>query len=88
MDTRDPRGLGRIKVLIPSKMGGNTTDWIWPVGGRSSLSLPSAGSQVFVLYEANDPDYPVWLPNTDGLADEIASLKARVAALEGQAHTH
>ncbi|MFY9238378.1 MAG: phage baseplate assembly protein V [Roseovarius sp.] len=88
VDTRDPRSLGRIKVMIPSRLGKNVTDWIWPMGGSNRMYLPAPGTQVFVLYEADDPDYPVWIPTTDSLSTEIQDLKNRVSALEATSHSH
>lgn len=88
MDVRDPRGLGRIKVVIPSRSGKSVTDWIWPIAGKHPSLLPGPGTQVFVVFEASDPDYPVWLPNLDTLAGQVESLQARVQSLEAQAHNH
>ena len=65
VDNRDPSKRGRIKVQIPTKTGKKSTEWIWPVSTSGYLVLPKPGDQVWVLYEANDENYPVWLGKTE-----------------------
>jgi hypothetical protein len=33
VDNNDPKGFGRIKMIVPQVMGEQVTDWAWPVGG-------------------------------------------------------
>lgn len=64
VDNRDPSKRARIKVQIPTKTGKKATDWIWPVITAGYTVLPQPGDQVWVLYEGNDQNYPVWLGKT------------------------
>ena len=64
VDNRDPSKRSRIKVQIPTKTGKKSTDWIWPVVTSGYTVLPQPGDQVWVLYEGNDQNYPVWLGKT------------------------
>jgi len=86
-DSRDPRNLGRIKVMIPVITGSGRTGWIWPVISAGYLVKPSAGDQVWVVFENDDRDTPVWLGTTKeipgyGLQERIHALETRVSALE------
>ena len=64
VDVRDPSKRGRIKVQIPTKTGQQATDWIWPVVSSGFQVLPKPGEQVWVDYEGNDENFPVWLGKT------------------------
>lgn len=63
-DSRDPDGLGRLKVRIPALTGAATSEWIYPVIGAGYVVVPKAGEQVWVLFEAGDVENPVWLGKT------------------------
>lgn len=63
-DNRDPSKRGRIKVQIPTKTGKKATDWIWPVVTSGFTVIPKPGDQVWVLYEGEDHNYPVWVGKT------------------------
>ena len=43
MDNNDPKGLGRIKMLVPQVLGEGVTDWAWPVVGGISQFRPVYG---------------------------------------------
>jgi hypothetical protein len=58
-DTKDPKGLRRIKVSINQITDTETTDWIWPV--LSTKRPPKVGTGVYIFYIGGDPDYPVWI---------------------------
>lgn len=64
VDNRDPASRDRLRVQIPTKTGKKSTDWIWPVVTSGFTVLPKPGDQVWVLYEGNDSNYPVWLGKT------------------------
>lgn len=58
-DSRDPAGKNRLRVMVPALSGQAISDWIWPVVRQGVL--PSAGEQVWILFENGDQDFPVWL---------------------------
>lgn len=69
VDRKDPDRKGRVRVLVPSVYLDTPTDslpWAEPcaLGGGydfGSLVVPEEGSTVFVMFEDNDPDSPVYL---------------------------
>lgn len=94
-DTRDPGKLGRIKVIIPQQAGTGDSGWVYPVVSSGYIVTPKVGEQVWVLFEGDDKEMPVWIGKTTettgyktllqrviDLEDEVASLKSRVSALE------
>lgn len=94
-DVRDPASLGRIRVMIPQQSGGGSTGWIYPVVTSGYVVTPEVGDQVWVTFEGNDKEMPVWIGKaveTTGyktllqrvvdLEAEVASLRSRVSALE------
>lgn len=85
-DSRDPSNNGRVRVMIPALSGSAVGDWIWPLVNAGYLVTPSPGDQVWVTFENEDKDMPVWLgatrtsPEYD-LLDRIEALETTVAAL-------
>ena len=63
-DSRDPEAQGRVKVTIPAITGTATSEWIYPVVSAGYVVTPSAGEQVWVLFEAGDAENPVWIGKT------------------------
>jgi len=64
IDNKDPDKLGQIKVEVPSVLG-ETTRWALPsvpyAGPKVGLFiLPPVGANVWVEFEAGDPEYPIW----------------------------
>lgn len=59
MDIADPESRGRIKVQIPQIFGDLVLPyWAWPVNPGL---VPTLGMGAFVMFEAGDPDKPVWI---------------------------
>jgi len=93
-DNRDPAKRGRIKVQIPTRTGSASSDWIWPVVTGGYLVIPKPGDQVWIAYENEDPNFPIWVgsagvstsyKNRNGQAlGDISLLLERVKDLETQ----
>lgn len=62
----DPLGLGRVQVKCPQLFGSEAlTDWmICSIPAGSYSTVPAAGTQGYIGFEAGDTDHPVWLGNT------------------------
>jgi hypothetical protein len=61
----DPLQLGRLQVSVPSIFGLDRLSWALPCtpyGGKDVgfFALPPLGSNIWVEFEAGDPDYPIW----------------------------
>lgn len=60
----DPLGKKRLMLNIPMIYGQVTSDWApacLPPIDNSLLVLPSEGDTVWVMFEAGNPDFPVWI---------------------------
>jgi hypothetical protein len=60
----DPEQRSRLLVRVPSLTGDAVVGWVWPClppVAPEDLVLPEPGDGVWVMYEAGDPDYPIWL---------------------------
>ncbi len=60
----DPLLLGRVQVSVPAVLGGGQLSWAMPctpyAGVQVGLFLvPPIGANVWVEFEAGDPDYPI-----------------------------
>ena len=80
-DNDDPLQMHRLKVSIPSVMGG-ITQWAiakdWPGSFNSGVKLltPKVGDLVYVIFEFGNPDKPLWSYNGWGeeeIPQELAS---------------
>ena len=65
MNNVDPRKQGRLQVSCPEVMGANVLNWAMPCVPFAGplegfLMLPQIGSNVWVEFEAGDPDLPIW----------------------------
>lgn len=67
-DNDDPLQMNRLKVSIPSVMGG-ITQWAlaygWPGNFNCGLKFltPQVGDLVYVIFEFGNPDKPLWTYN-------------------------
>jgi len=66
VSNEDPQQIGRLQLRVPAVLGEQITGWALPClpyGGLSDqgfFSVPEAGAQVWVEFEAGDPDMPIW----------------------------
>ena len=63
--TKDPLNLGRIQVEVAAVFGEETKSWALPCvpyAGKDIgfFTVPPKGSNVWVEFEAGDPNYPIW----------------------------
>ena len=66
VDSKDPKGLGRIRVEVPELLNDQKTGWALPClpyGGSKDTGLfmvPEEGSNVWVEFQAGDLSSPIW----------------------------
>lgn len=87
VDNRDPLGVQRLQVSCPSVYGEDptgtvTSDWALPCGNIAE-AVPFPGQLVWVSFQGDDPDYPIWewgpksvpkgLPNTSASFRGVAA---------------
>ena len=61
----DPLQQGRLQVSCPAVYGEDATSWALPCTpfagkGVGLFFLPPNGANLWVEFEAGDPDYPIW----------------------------
>ena len=61
----DPMMLGRVQVSVPAVLGSGSLSWAMPCSpyagnGVGFFAIPPNGANVWVEFEAGDPDYPIW----------------------------
>lgn len=61
----DPMMMGRVQVSVPAVLGGGRLSWAMPcvpyAGPQVGLFVvPPVGANVWVEFEAGDPDRPIW----------------------------
>jgi uncharacterized protein involved in type VI secretion and phage assembly len=68
VDNADPEKLGRLKLKVPSVLGGDVvTGWAMPCvpyGGdvnQGMLFIPEVGAGVWVEFEEGDLEFPIWV---------------------------
>lgn len=62
VDATDPEGLFRLRVQIPQLFGNSITDWAWPaIPIAVGVTTPAPGDNVWITFEAGDPERPVWV---------------------------
>jgi hypothetical protein len=65
-DNKDPQQRGRLKLIVPSVLGDQKTDWAlpcMPFGGGKGYGLflvPEKDAQVWVEFEEGDIQRPIW----------------------------
>jgi hypothetical protein len=60
----DPMMLGRVQVSVPAVLGEGRSSWALPCAplagnGVGLFLVPPVGANVWVEFEAGDPDYPI-----------------------------
>jgi hypothetical protein len=61
----DPHQLGRVQVTCPAVLGEGSLSWALPSTpyggpGVGFFAIPPVGANVWVEFEAGNPDYPIW----------------------------
>jgi len=61
----DPLSSGRLQVEVPAVLGPGSLSWAQPCvpfagNDIGFFMLPPVGANVWVEFEAGDPDYPIW----------------------------
>jgi uncharacterized protein involved in type VI secretion and phage assembly len=61
----DPLQQGRVQVSVPAVLGDGRMSWATPcapyAGSQVGLfTIPPVGANVWVEFEAGNPDYPIW----------------------------
>jgi hypothetical protein len=61
----DPLLLGRVQVNVPAVLGTGDLCWALPCApyggaGVGLFTVPPTGANVWVEFEAGDPDMPIW----------------------------
>lgn len=65
-DNKDPQKRGRLRLLIPSVLADQESDWAlpcMPYGGKQGeglFAIPDVDAQVWVEFEEGDINRPVW----------------------------
>lgn len=62
---KDPLNLGRIQVSVPAVFGDEKNSWAMPCSPYAGkdvglFMIPPLKANVWVEFEAGDPDYPIW----------------------------
>jgi hypothetical protein len=65
VNLKDPLNQGRVEVSVPSVFGVNKAKWAMPCvfyagKDRGAVTMPPIDSNVWVEFEAGDPDLPIW----------------------------
>jgi len=61
----DPQMQGRVQVSCPAVLGDGSLSWAMPCApyagnGVGMFFIPPTGANVWVEFEAGDPDYPIY----------------------------
>jgi hypothetical protein len=61
----DPLQMGRVQVRCPAVLGDGKLSWALPSApyggaGVGFFAIPPTDANVWVEFEAGDPDYPIW----------------------------
>jgi hypothetical protein len=57
----DPQQQGRVQVIVPAIFGAELAVWARPCFSFGHFFVPPVGAQVWVEFEAGDPEYPIWV---------------------------
>ncbi len=74
----DPQQQGRLQVSVPAVLGEGSLSWAMPCvpfagPGVGFFAIPPNGANVWVEFEAGDPDYPIWSGCFWGLGEAPAT---------------
>jgi len=73
IDNNDPQKLGRLKLRIPSVLGGQITDWALPClpyvddPHQGMFIIPEVNAQIWVEFEEGNILSPIWVGSTRAL---------------------
>ncbi len=72
----DPQRQGRVQFSLPSVFGSNTLTWAMPCvpyagPGVGFFFIPPVGAKLWILFEAGDPEYPVWMGGFWNSSDDV-----------------
>jgi uncharacterized protein involved in type VI secretion and phage assembly len=61
----DPLRQGRLQVNVPAVLGDGSLSWAMPCvpyagSGVGFFTIPPVGANVWIEFEAGNPDYPIW----------------------------
>jgi uncharacterized protein involved in type VI secretion and phage assembly len=78
----DPEQIGRIIAQVPDVLGATASSWAIPcvpaAGTQAGCFIvPPIGSQIWMEFEAGNPDYPIW---TGGFWGSIAEVPVLASA--------
>lgn len=64
-DNEDPRGMGRIRALVPEVLDDQLSPWALPCApfagaGAGQYTVPAVDTGVWIEFEAGDPARPLW----------------------------
>lgn len=64
-DRNDPEQLGRLKLRVPSLLGGAVTGWAWPASPYAGANVgfffvPQVGDLVWVEFAEGELEHPLW----------------------------
>jgi len=73
----DPQMQGRVQVSCPTVLGDGSLSWAMPCApyagnGVGLFFIPPNGANVWVEFEAGDPDYPIYAGGFWGLGEAPA----------------
>ena len=73
----DPQNMGRVQVSVPAVLGEGRLSWAMPCApfagnGVGFFAVPPVGANVWVEFEAGDPDYPIWSGGFWGIGEAPA----------------
>jgi len=76
----DPLQMGRIQVSCPAVLGEGSLSWALPCApfagaGVGFFAVPPTGANVWVEFEAGEPDQPIWSGGFWGVG-EVPALPA------------
>lgn len=79
VDNADPERCGRIRAIVPDVAGESPLPWATPcvpLAGMQSGTyfVPPVGANVWVEFERDDPDRPIWVGGFWSSTNDIPAL--------------